>query len=273
MTLDRMARGGIRDHLGGGYHRYSTDRSWIVPHFEKMLYDNAQLASAHLLAFEITKDPRWRDEAEATFAFVERSMTAPEGGFYSALDAETNGEEGAYYVWTRDEVKAVLGDGPDADPFAQVYGLTGEPNFEGGRYVLLEPKTRAEQAEALKTTPKELEARLAPLARPTAGRPREAARPVARRQGPHRLERPDDRGLCRRLPGPPRREIPAGRREGRRLPAGQAPHARRPPAADLSPGPGQAPGLPGGLRLPGPRPAPAPRRDRRRPTGCARPGP
>ncbi|MGP0065263.1 MAG: DUF255 domain-containing protein [Isosphaeraceae bacterium] len=163
MTLDRMARGGIRDHLGGGYHRYSTDRAWTVPHFEKMLYDNAQLASAHLLAFTVTKDPRWREEAEATFAYVERSMTAPEGGFYSALDAETNREEGAYYVWTRDEVKAVLGEGPDALAFARVYGLTGDPNFEGGRHVLLEPKTRAEQAEAIKTTPKDLEARLAPL--------------------------------------------------------------------------------------------------------------
>jgi uncharacterized protein YyaL (SSP411 family) len=163
LTLDRMARGGIRDHLGGGYHRYSTDRHWLVPHFEKMLYDNAQLASAHLLAFSITRDPRWRAEAEATFAFVARSMTAPEGGFTSALDAETNHEEGAYYVWTRPEVKSVLGEGPDADVFAQVYGLTGEPNFEGGRYVLFEPKSLAEQAESLKTTPRELEERLAPL--------------------------------------------------------------------------------------------------------------
>ena len=100
MTLDRMAGRHPRP-TGGGYHRYSTDRYWLVPHFEKMLYDNAQLASVHLLAFELTQDPRWRDEAEATFAFIERRMTAPEGGFYSALDAETKGEEGAYYVWTR----------------------------------------------------------------------------------------------------------------------------------------------------------------------------
>jgi uncharacterized protein YyaL (SSP411 family) len=93
-TLDAMARGGIRDHLAGGYHRYSTERTWSVPHFEKMLYDNAQLASVHLLAYEQTGDERWRREAEATFAFVARSMTAPEGGFYSALDAEVGGEEG-----------------------------------------------------------------------------------------------------------------------------------------------------------------------------------
>jgi uncharacterized protein YyaL (SSP411 family) len=163
VTLDHMARGGIRDQLGGGYHRYSTDRYWIVPHFEKMLYDNAQLATVHLAAHEVTKDPRWRWEAEATFAFIEQKMTAPEGGFYSALDAETTGQEGATYVWTRDEVKAAVGESSDADAFAQVYGLTGEPKVEDGRYVLYEPRARAEQAAALKTTPEELEARLRPL--------------------------------------------------------------------------------------------------------------
>ncbi len=162
-TMDCMARGGIRDQLAGGYHRYATSRYWIVPHFEKMLYDNAQLASAHLIAFEITNDPRWRREAEATFAFVARTMTAPEGGFYSALDAETQGEEGGYYVWTQDEVKRVLGEGPDLEAFIQVYGMKRSPNFEKERYVLLEPRTRAEQGETLKTSPAMLEARLAPI--------------------------------------------------------------------------------------------------------------
>jgi uncharacterized protein YyaL (SSP411 family) len=160
-TMDHMARGGIRDQLAGGYHRYSTDRFWMVPHFEKMLYDNAQLASAHLLAFEATNDPRWRREAEDTFAFIGWTMTTPEGGFSSALDAETNGEEGQSYVWSRDEVKAILGNG--YRPFAQVYGLTAEPNFEKGRYVLYEPLPRAEQAESLKMTPEALEALLSPL--------------------------------------------------------------------------------------------------------------
>ena len=160
LTLDRMARGGIRDHLDGGYHRYSTDRYWLVPHFEKMLYDNAQLASVHIAAFEITHDPRWRDEAEATFAFIERRMTAPEGGFYSALDAETNGEEGAYYVWAPEQVKLALGEGPDADLFAEFYGLKGKSNFEGGRYVLHEPRSKDEQARAHKLTPEERETRL-----------------------------------------------------------------------------------------------------------------
>ena len=161
-TMDHMARGGIRDQIAGGYHRYAVSRFWIVPHFEKMLYDNAQLASAHLLAFEATGDPRWKREAEATFAFVARSMTAPEGGFYSALDAETNGEEGAYYVWTREQVKKVLG-ADNYEPFAQVYGLKRDPNFEQGRYVLLEPRPRAEQAQTLGTTPEALEAQLGPL--------------------------------------------------------------------------------------------------------------
>ncbi|MEJ7639185.1 MAG: thioredoxin domain-containing protein, partial [Singulisphaera sp.] len=162
-TMDHMARGGIRDQLAGGYHRYSTGRSWVVPHFEKMLYDNAQLASAHLLAFEATGDPRWRAEAEATFAFVERSMTSPEGGFFSALDAETEGEEGAYYVWSREQVQQALGKGEASEAFAQVYGMKRDPNFEKDRYVLLEPRSRADQAQTLKTTPEALEASLAPL--------------------------------------------------------------------------------------------------------------
>jgi uncharacterized protein YyaL (SSP411 family) len=162
-TLDRMARGGIRDQLGGGYHRYATSRYWIVPHFEKMLYDNAQLASVHLMAYEITRDARWKDEAEATFQFIARTMTSPEGGFYSALDAETAAGEGANYVWSRDNVKAVLGEGHDQEMFSQVYGLKREPNFEGDRYVLVEPRPRAEQAESFKITPAELEERLRPM--------------------------------------------------------------------------------------------------------------
>ncbi|MHC5541931.1 protein-disulfide reductase DsbD domain-containing protein, partial [Singulisphaera rosea] len=141
----------------------STSRYWIVPHFEKMLYDNAQLASAHLLAFEATGDARWRREAEDTFAFIARTMTAPEGGFYSALDAETQGEEGRYYVWSQEAVTKALGAGPDVEAFTLVYGMKREPNFEKDRYVLLEPRSRAEQALTLKTTPDVVESRIAPL--------------------------------------------------------------------------------------------------------------
>ena len=128
-----MARGGIRDQLAGGYHRYATSRYWIVPHFEKMLYDNAQLASAHLLAFEATGDPRWRHEAEATFAFVARTLTAPEGGFSSALDAETDGEEGAYLrLDPRRGQAACSATAADFDAFTQVYGLKREPELREG---------------------------------------------------------------------------------------------------------------------------------------------
>jgi len=162
-TLDHLARGGIRDHLAGGYHRYSVDRTWTVPHFEKMLPDNAQLASVFVRAYETTKDPRWRREAEATFAFVARSLTGPEGGFYSSLDAEADGEEGKTYAWTRNEARRVLGANGDFDDFAVVYGLDGEHTFEGNRYVLRLPTPPEEQAKALHTTPEALDARLAPL--------------------------------------------------------------------------------------------------------------
>ncbi len=161
-TLDHMARGGIRDHLAGGYHRYSTDRKWAVPHFEKMLYDQALIASAHLAAFEVTKDDRWRREAEATLDFVAREMATPEGGFASALDADAEGEEGGYYVWTRAEVDSILG-ADDAHVFSLAYGLNGEPNFEGGRHVLLVTKPWKELASTLQTTPEALETRLAPM--------------------------------------------------------------------------------------------------------------
>jgi uncharacterized protein YyaL (SSP411 family) len=175
-TLDQMARGGIRDQLAGGYHRYATNRDWTVPHFEKMLYDNAQLAVVHLLAFERTGDRRWQREAENTLSFLAASMTAPDGSFFSALDAETDGDEGQTYVWTRREVVRELGSGPDFDVFAQVYGLTRAPNFSGDRYVLLRPRSGSEEAAALATTPEALEARLAPLrARLLAARQRRPA--------------------------------------------------------------------------------------------------
>ena len=160
-TLDHMARGGIRDQLAGGYHRYSTDRGWVVPHFEKMLYDNAQIVSVLIRAFELTGDARWKMEVDATLGFVGRSLTASDGLFYSALDAETDGDEGGYYVWKPGQVEALLGD--DTDLFSKVYGLMRDPNFEGGRFVLLRPLPIDKQAAALDSTPDEVETRLAPL--------------------------------------------------------------------------------------------------------------
>ena len=129
-TLDMMAYGGMYDQIGGGFHRYSVDAKWLVPHFEKMLYDNAQLAKVYLRAYRLTKESRYRRVAEEIFSFVFREMTAPEGGFYSALDAETDAEEGKYYVWTADEIQKVLGK-KEAKRFANVYGVDKGPNFEG----------------------------------------------------------------------------------------------------------------------------------------------
>ena len=100
-TLDMMAYGGMYDQIGGGFHRYSVDAKWLVPHFEKMLYDNAQLAKVYLHAYRLTKKPLYRTIAEEIFEFVFREMTSPEGGFYSAIDAEVDAEEGKFYVWTR----------------------------------------------------------------------------------------------------------------------------------------------------------------------------
>jgi uncharacterized protein len=128
-TLDAMAAGGIYDHLAGGFARYATDERWLVPHFEKMLYDNAQLARVYIHAFQLTGDERYREVAEETLAFVEREMLSPEGGFISSLDADTEGEEGATYVWAESDVRELLGD--DADLFSAAYGVTPEGNWEG----------------------------------------------------------------------------------------------------------------------------------------------
>ena len=103
-TLDMMHRGGIYDHLGGGFSRYSVDEKWLVPHFEKMLYDNAILAQAYLEAWQVTKRPLYRQVCEEILRYILRDMTHPEGGFYSAEDADSEGHEGLFYTWTFEEV-------------------------------------------------------------------------------------------------------------------------------------------------------------------------
>jgi uncharacterized protein YyaL (SSP411 family) len=160
VTLDHMARGGIYDHVGGGFHRYSTERTWTVPHFEKMLYDNAQLCEVYALAYRATKKPLYKRVLEQTLEFVGREMTAPEGGFYSALDADSDDEEGRFYIWTDKELVAVLTDKTEADLFKQVYGADGPVNFEEKYHILLLPKPLGERAAELKTTEADLEARL-----------------------------------------------------------------------------------------------------------------
>jgi hypothetical protein len=128
-TLKKMAKGGIFDQIGGGFHRYSTDAKWLVPHFEKMLYDNALIPVNFAEAYQITNDPFYLEVLEKTLDFVLRDMTSPEGGFYSAYDADSEGVEGKFYVWTKKEIKEILGD--DADIFCLFYDVTDGGNWEG----------------------------------------------------------------------------------------------------------------------------------------------
>ena len=128
-TLNKMAKGGIFDQIGGGFHRYSTDVKWLVPHFEKMLYDNALIPVNYAEAYQITKDPFYLDILRLTLDFVIREMTSPEGGFYSAYDADSEGVEGKFYVWKKSEIKEILGN--DAYLFCLFYDVTDGGNWEG----------------------------------------------------------------------------------------------------------------------------------------------
>jgi len=130
-ALKSMARGGMYDVVGGGFARYSTDNFWRVPHFEKMLYDNAQLALAYLHAWQITQDPLFRRIVIETLDFVAREMTHPAGGFYSSLDADSEGEEGRFYVWTEPEVHQAIAKDDDFEFFKTAYGITEKGNWEG----------------------------------------------------------------------------------------------------------------------------------------------
>jgi uncharacterized protein YyaL (SSP411 family) len=165
-TLDRMAMGGIYDHLGGGFARYSTDARWLVPHFEKMLYDNALLVPAYLETFQATLDRSYREVAEETLAYVRREMTSPEGPFYSTQDADSEGEEGKFYVWTADEIEQVLGQDLAA-LFNDVYNVTPEGNWVDPHHPHSEPKnvlhrtkTFAQDAALLKVDEAELRGKL-----------------------------------------------------------------------------------------------------------------
>ena len=173
LTLDRMARGGMYDHLGGGFHRYSTDRKWEVPHFEKMLYDQALLAGIYLEAYQVTKQPDYRRVATETLDFTLRELHGPDltdpakGGFWSTLDADSPGangerEEGRFYTWTPAEVIAALGK-VDGELFNRVYGVTDRGQVEGRSIPTLLVRPLAAWAKELKLTPAALEARLAPL--------------------------------------------------------------------------------------------------------------
>ncbi len=152
-SLDAMAHGGIYDHLGGGFHRYATDREWQVPHFEKMLYDNAELPRVYTEAYRATGDERYAEVVDETLSFVRRELRHPDGGCYSTLDAQSAGREGAFYVWTPDEVREALDDPDLADLLCERYGITAAGNFEDGTTVLHHARSIEAIAEAADRPP------------------------------------------------------------------------------------------------------------------------
>jgi len=141
-TLDNMAKGGIYDQIGGGFSRYSTDENWHIPHFEKMLYDNAQLVSLYTHAWQLTKNPLNKNIVYETLDFIEREMTSAEGGFYSSFDADSEEEEGKFYVWTKEEIESVLG--KEAPLFIDCYTITNPGNWEKDKNILFRKSTYAE---------------------------------------------------------------------------------------------------------------------------------
>ena len=146
LTLQKMAGGGMYDHLGGGFARYSVDAHWLVPHFEKMLYDNALLTRIYLYAYQQTKKPLYRKVVEETLEYIIRDMTDRTGAFYSSEDADSEGEEGKFYVWTKSEVLSVLGE-EDGRIFCEFYDVTNGGNFEHGKSILNTPRLLEEFAE------------------------------------------------------------------------------------------------------------------------------
>lgn len=165
-TADAMADGGIHDHIGGGFHRYSTDSRWFLPHFEKMLYDNAQLTRFYVDAYLITKDQRYREVAEGILEWVIRDMTDKDGGFYSALDADSEGEEGKFYLWGHDEIVSILGT-EEAERFARVYSFEKKGNYRDeaagerpGTNIVYLKKSLKEAAKTEKLSLKDLQKHL-----------------------------------------------------------------------------------------------------------------
>lgn len=150
LTLDMMADGGIYDQIGGGFSRYSTDGYWKVPHFEKMLYDNAQLTSLYSAAYQQTKKPLYKTIVTETLEFIQRELTCEEGGFYSSLDADSEGVEGKYYVWTQDELKSILG--KDADLIIDYYNVIEKGNWEQWQNILFKITNENLIAKKHKTT-------------------------------------------------------------------------------------------------------------------------
>ena len=152
LTLEKMAHGGIYDQLGGGFHRYTVDGRWLVPHFEKMLYDNAQLLRAYLHAWQVTRRPLFRRVPEETLDYVLREMTAPEGGFYSTQDADSEGEEGKFFVWTPAGDRGAAGSPTARRSSRPTTASPTRGNFEG-KNILHVSRTPADVAQRFRMQP------------------------------------------------------------------------------------------------------------------------
>ncbi len=230
LTLERMADGGIHDQLGGGFCRYSVDAEWTIPHFEKMLYDNGPLVALYADLARVTGDARHAEVAHGIVGWLTREMRAPDGAFYSSLDADSEGEEGKFYVWTRDEVRAAVA--PEEFAVAAPhYGLDRPPNFEGHAWNLRVAVPLADVAArlAIPLAVADRAARGGEGGAPRGARIARAAR--ARRQDPDVVERARDRGTRPRRARARRARVDRSRGErGRRA----APHgvARRPAPRD-----------------------------------------
>ncbi len=159
LTLNKMAHGGIYDQIGGGFARYATDALWKVPHFEKMLYDNAQLVSLYSMAYQQSGNELYRNVVYETCEFIRREMTSADGGFYSALDADSEGEEGKFYVWKKDELEQLLGD--QFELFASYYNVNNIGYWENGNYILLRKETDKNVAAKFSISEDELKSRMA----------------------------------------------------------------------------------------------------------------
>ena len=231
-----MALGGMYDQIGGGFSRYSVDARWIVPHFEKMLYDNALLARAYLHGWQVTGEPLFRRVATETLDWALRELRQEEGGFASALDADSEGVEGRFYVWRPAQVREVLGDELGLAAIEH-FGITEAGNFEGASIPVVARPGAARRSG-------EIKARLL-------GGARAAGAPRARRQAADRLERADDLRARRRGRGARARRLPGRRaRVPRSSCCATCATTDGPAAAHLQPRAGQAGGLPGGPRVP-----------------------
>jgi len=161
VTLDKMAMGGIYDQLGGGFARYSVDGIWKVPHFEKMLYDNGQLVSLYSKAFQVTHKPLYKEVIEQSIEFIERELSSPEGGFYSSLDADSEGEEGKFYVWTQEELHGIIKNEQDENIFDTYYEIKKNGNWEHEKNILIRKKSLTDVAGKLKLPEEEILSSLA----------------------------------------------------------------------------------------------------------------